>query len=185
MRKIIFIICILFIILQINGCAHKNLKMSTRIYPDRNIQEVLLAAERVFRLADDSYILSYKSGILQAQRKSIQHSCLGHPPFAIFEEYWIVSAQTLKKGGVKVEVTQLGKYDIAMDPSLKDFTLHYDSLHNMNLKPSIYKFFFSRIEYLMGLNDNWNKCVQRKYHLFTEEFYSNPLCFATKDRLPE
>jgi hypothetical protein len=36
-----------------------QLKMSTRVYLDKKAEDVILAADRVFRLADDDYAISY------------------------------------------------------------------------------------------------------------------------------
>lgn len=46
----------------------RQLAMITRVYPDKKPEEILLAADRIFRLADDDYTVSHGPTALQAQR---------------------------------------------------------------------------------------------------------------------
>ena len=187
--KYIFIVFSLFILIFQVSCAKKEMipvaeeriKMSTRVYSDRNANDVLLAAEKVFQLADNNYIIQHKPSILHVQRQKIDF--LKTKPWAFFKDAWVVSTQDLPKGGVKVCVMQSGYYIVGKEPT-NTMSQETPSLQNMNTYPSIYELFFSRLEYFLGKKTDWVRCKKIE-HILLPSALSDPMCFATKDNLPE
>ena len=55
---------------EIAAERERQLKMITRVYPDKKAEDVILAADRVFRLADDDYTVSHSPTGLHAQRRT-------------------------------------------------------------------------------------------------------------------
>lgn len=186
MKKLGFLALVMVMALGV-GCAQKKpltpeeiaaererqIAATTRIYEGKTPEEVLLAAATVFRLADDDYTVSHSQNSIQAKRGWYHFFTLA---LSSGTDDWIVTA-TEEANGTKV-VTQCVHEMIQMRVGPQTVT-----------NEGLYNLFYQRLEYLMGINQEWLTCkeAKKKYpNGFTEvKYFFDPLCTVATDRTPD
>lgn len=201
MRKLICLLALAVVVAVGAGCAAKKpmtpdeiaaerdrqLKMISRVYEDKSPQEVLLAADRIFRLADDDYNVSHSPTALQAQRNWMIYMVISA---AMGTDNWMVSTETLPTGGTKVMAAHSGQAgSVFAGPvattggGMSATAVTTPGMQNMTTTPAIYELFFARLDYLLGKRPDWVTCKQAK-KLFTDGIL-DPFCTVANDRTPD
>ncbi len=172
---------------EIEAERNRQIQMITRYYPDKTAQEVLLAADRVFRLADDDYTVSHSPTGLQAQRKWMLFLLIS---VSTGTDAWTVTTEPLPEGGVKVMAmhsSSSASTSVLMTPTTTGgasaSALTTPAIQNMTTKPAIYELFFARLEHLLGKRKDWPTCKEAK-KLFTDGLLE-PFCMVANDRTPD
>jgi hypothetical protein len=164
----------------------RQLQMVTRTYAGKTQQEVLMAADRIFRLADEDYAISHYPTSLTAQRKWLIYMVLAA---AMGTDTWSVSAEPADSG-VKVTallnqtVGNIGAMPIATTGgqwSAAPSTTQ--PMQNITTRPASYQLFFARLDYLLGERTDWLTCNQAK-EIFTDGLLE-PFCTVANDRTPD
>lgn len=199
MMKRIFFVLLLACVL-VSGCTQKvltpqeieaernrQIRMVTRYYPDKTAQEVLLAADRVFRLADDDYTISHSPTGLQAQRNWMLFLLISASRGT---DTWTVTTEPIPEGGVKViamHSDSSAATSVLMTPTTTGgasvSALTTPAIQNMTTKPAVYELFFARLEHFLGKRKDWPTCKEAK-KLFTDGLL-DPLCLMANDRTPD
>lgn len=172
---------------EIAAERERQLKMITRVYPDKKAEDVILAADRVFRLADDDYAVSHSPVGLHAQRNWMIYMVIS---VAVGTDNWNLTAEDLPEGGVKVMVTHSGQGSSVSAMPVATSTGGYSAtavttpgMQGMTTQPAIYQLFFARLDYLLGKRTDWVTCKQAG-DLFTDGFL-DPFCTVANDRTPD
>lgn len=172
---------------EIAAERERQLKMITRVYPDKKAEDVILAADRVFRLADDDYTVSHSPTGLHAQRNWMVYMVI---TAAMGTDNWNLVTENLPEGGVKVMVTHSGQGSSVTAMPVATTTGGYSAtavttpgMQNMTTQPAIYQLFFARLDYFLGKRADWVTCKQAG-DLFTEGFL-DPFCTVANDRTPD
>lgn len=171
---------------QIAAERARQLAMITRVYPDKKPEEILLAADRIFRLADDDYTVSHGPTSLQAQRPWMVYMIISA---ASGTDTWVV--ETAPDGeGTRVMVRHAGQSSSMMaSPVITSSggagfgagtTM---PIQNMTTKPAIYQLFFARLDFLMGKRADWITCREAD-KIFTDGDLL-PFCTVANDRTPD
>jgi hypothetical protein len=142
-------------ILMFVGCSNKNINVNEKRqdfttykeYPNISKDAVFEAAKKVFILSgkDKFRIDSYRNNLVVSKTEMV------HYPFYIFmsEDRWNLTVEEVENSSkAKLSLLRVTDYD-EEDPKY----LNTD-MHNLLWK---------RIDYLLGLDDNWVSCME--YHL--------------------
>lgn len=171
---------------EIAAERERQIQMVTRIYEGKTSEEVLLAVDRVFRLADDDYVISHQGNMLQAKRNWFIYAVLA---ITTGTDTWIVQTSPVENG---IQVTAIhSSQSQSMTPSP---TVNFNgnmgmgmtsmpALANMTTSPAIYQLFFSRLDYLLSNTGHWVTCKDAK-KLF-QDGSLNPFCSLSNDRTPD
>lgn len=151
---------------EIAAKRERQLKMGTRFYPDKKPEEILLAADRVFSLADDDYIVSHLQDEIRAKRAWYHFFTLA---LSSGTDDWTVKVSE-ENGGTKV-ITQCIH---EMIQSRKGPVVVTDE--------DLYSLFYDRLENILDIQSVWLTCrdARKKYSGFL-----NPLCSVATDRTPD
>lgn len=165
---------------EIAAERERQIQMTTRIYEGKTPDEVLSAADMVFRLADDNYIIYYQGLSSQAQRRSVIDA-------AMATETWVVQVSYVKNG-TKVVVMHSGQEQARIDLSSEFFggvgvTAGTGPMTNMTSSPAVYQLFFARLDNLLGKNPNWITCKEANKLFINGNL--DPFCKVTTDRTPD
>ena len=165
----------------------RQLEMITRCYPDKKTNEILVAADNVFRLADDDYKISHAPTSLSAQRNWILYLVI---TAAFGTDTWTVTTEPLPNGGTKVMVTHSGQGSSMFAGPVANpsggtgvSAVTTPSLQNITTSPAIYDLFYARLDYFLEKRSDWIDCKQAK-EIFTDGFL-DPLCTVATDRTPD
>lgn len=200
MKKIFSTLSLLLAVAMLGGCAQKvltpeeiaaererQLRMITRVYPDKTVQDVLLAADRVFRLADDDYVVSHSPTGLQAQRRWFIYLIIS---VTFGTDTWMVTTEPLPQGGVKVVAMHSGEASAVTgivttnsNGGTSTSALTSPAMQNMTTSPAIYELFFARLDYFLDQRKDWVTCRDAK-KLFTDGLL-DPFCTVANDRTPD
>ena len=158
----------------LNGCLQNERKVTTqellqaqtRDYPGFTAEQVLEGSEKIFKLADKGdFTFKRDSSVLQAKRS------LGSLVFSSTWESWKIEAKeehgsTLVNVSVEFEREGTKKYP-------QDF--------------GAYHLFYSRLDYQLGVVDEWITCGQYKEQTKAEPTWGNEgyLCFHADDAAPQ
>lgn len=164
----------------------RQLQMITRIYQGKTTQDVLLAADRVFRLADDDYSVNHSPTSIQAQRRWMLYLVISA---AFGTDTWNISTEPVE-GGVKVmamhsaqnsSVSGLPLPTAGGDTSVS--TMTSPSMQFMTNQPAIYQLFYARLDHLLGVSPDWPTCkdATKQY----KDGSLGPLCMVATDRTPD
>lgn len=80
---------------EIAAERERQIQVTTRIYEGKTSEEVLLAADRVFRLADDDYNVLHQGTSLQAQRNWLVYIVIATSKGT---DTWVVQAFPVENG---------------------------------------------------------------------------------------
>ncbi|WP_302551822.1 lipoprotein [uncultured Bilophila sp.] len=200
MRKLILALVVMIVSLGITGCSQKKpltpqeiaaererqIQMTTRIYEGKTPEEVLLAADRVFRLADDDYVISHQGNMIQAKRNWFIYAVLA---IATGTDTWIVQTSPVEKGTQVIAIHSGQSQSMTPSPtvnfngSMGMGMTSMPTLTNMTTSPAIYQLFFSRLDYLLNKNINWLTCKEAN-KLF-QDGTLDPFCTVANDRTPD
>ena len=191
---------LVLLLLSLSGCGPKQpvtpeeiaaerdrqLRMITRIYENKTPQEILLAADRIFRLADEDYTVSHTPTGVQAQRNWMIYMVLS---FAAGTDTWSVTTEPVENG-TKVTIVHSGNAASTMALPMVTSGGHMSGtvattpgMGSMTTRPAIYQLFFARLEHLLGNGRAWPTCKDAKT-LFTDG-HLNPFCSVANDRTPD
>lgn len=202
MQKLIFLLALALVVAVGAGCAatkpltpeeiaaerDRQMKMITRVYVDKKPEEVLLAADRVFRLADDDYEVSHSPTALQAQRNWTIFLVISASTGI---DTWIVEAYPAEVGtkviarhsGQASAVTAFASPVVGGGNGMAVGAITSPALQNMTIEPAIYELFFARLDYLLGKRADWLTCKEAKK--LAVEGYLDPFCTVANDRTPD
>lgn len=212
MKRIFIAISVLSAVVMLMGCTQKVptpekivdkrervQRMITRVYPDKTVQDVLWAADRVFRLADDNYVISPSPDGLRAERNWKKKEALLTSDFSRATSFgsdtWMVTPKPLPQGGVKVTAMHSMQAAFVSGclllpyPNRSDATL-CPEMPNLTTTSATYDLFFARLDYLLGKRKDWITC-KKAQKLFTNGesslFYENldPFCTDANDHTPD
>lgn len=200
MRKLILALVVMISSLGIIGCSQKKpltlqeiaaererqIQMTTRTYEGKTPEEVLLAADRVFRLADDDYVISHQGNMLQAKRNWFIYAILA---ITTGTDTWIVQTLPLENGTQVIAIHSSQNQSMAPSPTV-NFNgnmgmgmTSMPTLPNMTTSPAIYQLFFSRLDYLLNNKEGWLTCKDAK-NVF-QDGNLDPFCMLANDRTPD
>ena len=182
------------------GCAaqqqltrQQRLDYTTRTYHGVTKDQVLQAAEEVFRLSDaDHFTFAHTPESLVATRKGVIYLVL---IAAFVNDHWVVSAEEQEDGGIRAHVrvstnttavtgaptgAPLGAVVVPiMSPSAEELTQG----------SATYDLFWNRMDYLLDKSDSWRTCGTQKALIKSANLWGNndPLClyFLNDDLSPQ
>lgn len=158
---------------EIAAERERQIASTTRIYKDKTVEDVLLAADRVFRLADDDYSVSHSQNSIQAKRGWYHFFALA---LSSGTDDWTVTA-TAEPEGTKVVVQCIHEFVQARKGP------------GVVTNEGLYNLFYQRMEHLMGLEAEWLTCQEAKRRYpngFNEvKYFFDPLCTVATDRTPD
>ena len=135
----------------------------------------LWAADRVFRLADDNYVISPSPDGLRAERNWKKKEALLTSDFSRATSFgsdtWMVTPKPLPQGGVKVTAMHSMQAAFVSGclllpyPNRSDATL-CPEMPNLTTTSATYDLFFARLDYLLGKRKDWITC-KKAQKLFT------------------
>lgn len=145
----------------------------SREYVGKSPKDILLAADRVFRLADSDYSCVHSENGLFAKRQVIMYYIFTS---AVGDNTWELS---IKNDGNKSRVSAVSNYNITTTPG----GAHSDTVLNREL----YDLFFSRLDYLLGTSGEWVSCAQAKqrFCLGSPTCVFDNLCVNADDKRPD
>lgn len=167
---------------EITAERERQLNMMSRTYDNVTPEEVLVAADRVFRLADDDYNISHAPGGLQAQRNWMIYLILS---VATGTDNWTVTVESLPDNKVKVIAMHSPTANsIFAGPAGGGVTsVTIPGMQNLTTRPAIYELFFSRLNYFLGKTKTWVTCKEAS-KIFTDGNL-DPFCTVANDRTPD
>lgn len=163
----------------------RQIQMMSRVYEGMSPNEILMAADRVFRLADSDYTISHAETSLVATRNWVLYLVL---TAAFGTDTWVV--ETFPAENATRVVTRHSGQAQSLAPTP---TVGFNGQLGMTAStgPSIqgastwsgpYRLFYERVDYLLGQRGDWVKCRDAK------EGYEGPLdalCMCAEDLLPD
>lgn len=171
---------------EIAAERERQIQMTTRVYEGKTPEEVLLAADRVFRLADDDYNVSHQGTSLQAQRNWLIYIVIAASKGT---DTWVVQTFPVENGTKVIAMHNGQEQGINAAP-----TANFNGgmgvtattgpmMTNMTTSPAIYQLFFSRLDNLLGKSPKWLTCKEAN-KLFTDGNL-DPFCTVANDRTPD
>ena len=144
----------------------RQLEIGTRFYPGKTPEEVLLAAARLFSLADDEYTVSHAANAIQAKRSWWFYVLALNSG----TDDWTVSVAE-QEGGTKVITSCVSE------------TKQLRTGPKIMTDEKLYALFYNRLDYLLGLSQVWRTCNEAKKGVWDGSL--NPLCQVATDRTPD
>ncbi len=164
----------------------RQMGMITRVYDNKKPEEVLLAAARIFSLADDDYTVSHAPTSIQAQRNWMIYLVISA---TMGTDTWIVEVQP-EGSGTKVMARHSGQMASATamavptsNGGMSATAVTSPAMQNMTTRPAIYQLFFARLDNLMGKRSDWVTCRDASA-MFTDGNL-DPFCTVANDRTPD
>ena len=164
----------------------RQMNMITRVYLDKKPEEVLVAAARVFALADDDYNVSHFPNGISAQRNWLIYMVISA---AMGTDTWQVNVMP-EGEGTKIIVQHSGQgSSVFAGPvatsggGTSTTAMTVPTMANMTTTPAIYQLFYARLEHLLGKRQDWPTCKDAS-KLFTEG-HLDPFCTVANDRTPD
>ncbi len=196
MRKFICWMAVAVLVAMGAGCAGKQLtpeeaaaererqlRMTTRVYEGKTPKEILLAADRIFRLADDDYKIAHTETMMQAQRPWMIYLVISA---AFGTDTWLIETFPVENG-TKVVARHSGQaQSVFAGPTVNSggtgvTAMTSPTMMNITTFSGIYDLFFARLDYFMGKRENWTTCRDAKNF----EGPLDPFCTVANDRLPD
>ncbi len=152
----------------------RQMQVQTKVYPDKRPEDVIKAADRVFRLADDDYELRHRPGGFTAHRRWYMYFVLAGN---VGDDFWEIDVKpdgwgsriTAVHSGTNTGLTLA----FGAAPTYMDATV----------EPAVYQLFFARLDRLLYGRKDWITCSDAK-RSFTEGSLA-PLCRCADDREPD
>lgn len=161
------------VVVVITGCANQPMepmsrevwkKETTRVYKNFTKEEIFAASEKLFRLWDgDDFSFSYTPNQLAAVRKWMFFALIA---YAEGSDHWQVSVTDSSDQNQALEV-RVSLREISSSSSLvvggpTVFMGPAFGQENFVNTPYIYRLFWSRLDYLLGVSDSWYSCKDWK-----------------------
>lgn len=192
------IILLLIVLSLLSACAPKRLtpeeaeaererqiQMVTRVYEGKSQKDVLMAADRIFRLDDSDYVISHSETSLVAKRNWVVYLVI---TAAFGTDTWVV--ETFPDGNAtKVITRHSGQGQSVMPTPTVGFNGQMGmtastgpSMQGMSTWSGPYRLFYERMDYFLGKRTDWVRCRDAK-----EGYEGNldPLCTCAEDLLPD
>lgn len=163
----------------------RQIQMVTRVYEGKTQKDVLLAADRIFRLDDSDYNISHAETSLVAKRNWLLYLVL---TVATGTDTWVV--ETFPEGNATKVITRHSGQAQSMTPTP---TVGFNgqmgmtattgpAMQGMSTWSGPYRLFYERMDYLLGKRADWVRCKDAK-----EGYEGNldPLCMCAEDLLPD
>lgn len=194
MRKIILLLSLLALL---TGCGtvkrmtREEWKVeTTRTYLDKSPEEILIAAEKIFRLSDENdYSFAYRDDQVIATRNWMVFAILASVSGV---DSWQVSAKRTPEGSTVATAFLSVQYSnqsmVLTTPSPSFATTSFGGVPIDT--PWDYRVFWSRMDYLLGVSNTWLDCgsasIQFSKMAPDEDTRANSLCQAitVDDKLP-
>lgn len=171
---------------QIAAERDRQLNMITRVYPDKTPEEILVAADQIFRLADDDYETAHSPNSLQAKRNWLMYLVIA---VASGSNNWLVTTEELPEGGTKVVTSHSAASSSFFGMPVATSTggtsatgATTPTLQNITTDPALYGLFYARMDYLLGKRPDWVTCKD------AEDLFPGNLeafCTVATDRTPD
>ena len=181
MLKNTFLIIVLSLLIA--GCTAPKqlsrkewLEVTTRHYTDVTTEDVLLAAEKLFRLADgDDFKFYHTKDSLSATRNWVAYMVIAA---AGGTDYWKIQVASIPNGvTVTIQVNTSAWALIPMSPNASPVQ-----------GTAIYDVFWARLEYLLGKRTEWMSCKEANKRISEKLTYgdNSALCnsFNVADKTP-
>lgn len=173
-RLLLLVACAILTFGILSGCGAKRLtpeeaeaererqiSMVTRYYEGKTPKEILLAADRIFRLDDSDYVISHAETSLIAKRNWMLYLIISA---AFGTDTW--SIETFQEGNATKVITRHSGQAQGMTPTP---TMGFNgqmgmtattgpSMQGMSLAPGLYKLFYDRMDYFLGKRTDWVRC---------------------------
>ncbi len=161
------ILVVIFLTVIFGGCAttpkpqlsrDEQLQISSRVYENKSKEEVLAAAEKLFKLSDgDDYKFFHSESGFYATRNWSVYLVLAA---ARGTDYWTLTTNQTKEG--TSATIQLNTQTQTITPTATTDGAWTASSSTMPGQPiegtAIYDIFWSRMDYLLGKNKEWMSC---------------------------
>lgn len=179
------------------GCAANHPKMSREEYLsttqhtyDNSPDEIFKASEKLFNLADgNDFQYSWTDDTLIANRKWSFYLVLAA---GFGNDTWQIKTQKLSDGKTKVSVmvSTTSSSLMPMPTTGGDFSGGTTpSMANLVQGTAIYDIYWSRLDYLLGINKHWMTCKEADQKVKDKKVWGNneALCNSLNmdDKLPE
>lgn len=199
-------ITVLLIVIILTGCAtqktltreealnlrNEQIAATTRIYQDVTHEDVLIAVDKLWRLADGSdFQITHTENAIMATRHWLFYFVIG----AVFGvDNWYVLAEQ-NESDVKVSVrvntsaAPLAPVPVAGTTNTAFSVTTLPPIESTVQGGALYAIFYARLDYLLGKSTEWWDCstAAKKIAALNLAGNTDPLCFAPnmKDRRPE
>jgi hypothetical protein len=163
----------------------RQIQMVTRVYEGKSQKDVLMAADRIFRLDDSDYVISHAETSLVAKRNWMLYMVLAT---AFGTDTWAI--ETFQEGNATKVITRHSGQSQSMVPTP---TMGFNgqmgmtgstgpAMQGMSTWSGPYRLFYERMDYLLGKRTDWVRCRDAK-----EGYEGNldPLCMCAEDLLPD
>ena len=178
---------------EIAQLREKQIQMTQKVYCDIPPQKILEACAYLLSLADHDYKFHFGENYLIAQRNWLLYLILfassGTDTWQIRIEKTNSGNETCSKVIVQAYTSSNTIVGTANQYAGSVATLPYGS--KIIISESLYKLFFSRLDYLLGLSDKWMDCQEAQKWAKTIEktrkINIDPLCLlgTVDDKKPE
>jgi hypothetical protein len=161
----------------------RQIKMVERVYPDKSPEEVIKAADRVIRLADDDYNLAHNPNGFTAYRRWAVYMVI---TAALGEDTWIINVQPHGTGSKITALHSAASGAANAFVSANGTVTPYTSPMGSGMitpQPAVYQLFYSRLENLLYGKGQWITCKEAG-KLFTDGSLG-ALCVCANDRTPD
>lgn len=163
----------------------RQIQMVTRVYEGKSQKDVLMAADRIFRLDDSDYVISHSETSLVAKRNWMVYLVI---TAAFGTDTWVV--ETFPEGNAtKVITRHSGQAQSMMPTPTVGFNGQMGmtastgpSMQGMSTWSGPYRLFYERMDYLLGKKTDWIRCRDAKDGY---EGTLDPLCMCAEDLLPD
>jgi hypothetical protein len=165
-------------------------EIRTRAYTGKTPEQILVAVDELFALADDDYEVSHTQNGCMAYRNWNAMIQTGR-------DYWYVSV-TEQNGASKITIREVsdktahaflptggGGMQMVTEPSMINPDII--EIKEMKERGRLYNLFFARLDYLLGLGSEWISCpvaIKRARKENGKQEDLNPLCWVASDNQP-
>ena len=163
----------------------RQIQMVTRVYEGKTQKDVLMAADRIFRLDDSDYMVSHGETSMVAKRNWMLYLVL---TAAFGTDTWTV--ETFPEGnGTKVITRHSGQAQglsptptVGFNGQMGMTATTGPAMQGISTWAGPYRLFYERMDYLLGKRQDWIRCKDAK-----EGYEGNldPLCLCAEDLLPD
>lgn len=167
--------------------------LRTRTYKGFTKDEVLDSVDKIFRIADTDYSIAYG-----------EKGCIAHRPWTIYlilsitwgKDYWYISVNE-KDDATTVRIREItevnslagtptgggGAQATAISSMTNPDIIDQNEMKN---KEALYTIFFKRLDFFLGLTDEWIDCKKAKKYVkkYKLKGHIEPFCLLATDDSP-
>lgn len=163
----------------------EQLRMMSREYSGKTPEEVMTAAEKLFRLSDpEDYVFAYPD-----ERSMV--ATRGYVMFMVIaavsgHDIWSLSVEPMEAGAklrVQAATASTGTSAMPVGGIAVPYNIAGSSGGVPMLEPALYGLFWARMDYLLGLRSDWIGCDQARDYLLSNNMHGvyEPLCGKMQD----